>query len=232
DLFLSWPAPPRLLLRSELLHHLVEAEARRLHPDRELLEGLQPPGHDRLRRHEEKDPMTLPVVVPVRLRTALERICSQIVKLRRAELVIIPLPDGDAMVILFDEGDLPVQNPDREQVAVVAPVEELLPRGFLYLALEERQEVVAVQVDFEGLGPQGAALHAAVDHGRIAASGGESRNEVLVRKELVEDGARLDHARPADQRRHAITALPVGGLFSPEWCAAAIGPRHHLRAIV
>src|SRR5262252_7973968 len=64
----SWPpvrrcVPAALLLRRQLLHHLVEIEARGLLPDREFLEARQPLRYHGLRRHNDKGTVRHPFVV-------------------------------------------------------------------------------------------------------------------------------------------------------------------------
>ncbi len=135
-------------------------------------------------------------------------------------------------MLLLLEGRPSTADADGDQLAVVAPVEEFLARGLLHLALEERHQVVAVQVDLEGLAPGLAALLAPCHDIRLAAGGGEGRKQVLMRAHVVVDGPGLMHARPADERRHAEPAFPVGGLLAPERGAAAVRPAHDLGAVV
>src|SRR5262245_6152588 len=146
--------PRSLLRRRQLVHHPVEVEARGLLSDREVLEALEPLSDDRLRRHEQERALRLPLGVLERLGTALERIGPQVIDLRDPVAGELALPDAEAGMLLLLEGDLPVLDPDGEQIAVVAPVEELLAGRFVHLALEEGDEVEAVEVDLERLGAQ------------------------------------------------------------------------------
>ena len=116
--------------------------------------------------------------------------------------------------------------------AVVVPVEELLARRLIHFALEEGDQVVAVEVDLERPASRLAALHAAADDVRIAACGREGGQQILVSEHLVVRRAGLDHARPTDRHRDAEGTLPVGGLLALERRAAAVGPAHHLGAVV
>ena len=47
-----------------------------------------------------------------------------------------------------------------------------------------------------------------------------------------DDGAGLDHARPADERGHAEAAFPLGVLLAAEHRRAAVGPGEGLGAVV
>src|SRR5262249_27755700 len=90
----------------KLAHHLVDIEARRLLPDRELLEALQPLRNERLRRHEKVGPVRLPVAIVDAFRRALERIGPQVVEIRRPQPGELALPGpqrvyaADAAVLL------------------------------------------------------------------------------------------------------------------------------------
>src|SRR5262249_6158251 len=66
----------------------------------------------------------------------------------------------------------------------------------------------------------------------VAACRTESWKEIFVGKEIVVDRAGLDHARPANQARRSIAALPIGRLLATVWGGATIRPRHHLGAVV
>src|SRR5262249_15994162 len=66
----------------------------------------------------------------------------------------------------------------------------------------------------------------------VAACRAESWKEIFVRKEIVVDRARLDHAGPANQARGSIAALPIGRLLATVRGGATIRPRNHLRPVV
>ena len=87
-------------------------------------------------------------------------------------------------------------------------------------------------MDLEGLLAGRVALLELLDDLRLARCGHDGRDHVLVRAEIVEDGARLDHARPPDQARHAVAALPVRVLLASERRRAPVGPAHGLGAVV
>ena len=128
---------------------------------------------------------------------------------------------------------LPVADANGHQVAVIAPVEKSLARILLDLALEEREQVVAVDVHLERLVARlVAALLELLDDIRVAGRRGQGREHVLVREDLVGHGARLDHAGPANGTGHSPAALEVGGLLAAERRRAAVWPAHHLGAVV
>src|SRR5262245_44526902 len=66
----------------------------------------------------------------------------------------------------------------------------------------------------------------------VAACRAESWQEVLMSKEIAVNSARFDHARPANQARGSIAALPIGRLLAAVWGSAAVGPRHYFGAVV
>ena len=221
-----------LLLRRQFLHHLVEVEARGLLPDREFLKAREPLPDHRLRRHDEEHALRHPFAVFERLSAPLEWVGTEVVDIRCPEVGEVPLPDVEARVHLLLEGDLPLVDTQGDQLAIVAPVEEFFAWRFLHLAFEERHQVVAVEVDLERLVSRLAALLAPFHHIRIAAGCGEGRDEIFMREHVVVHGARLDHPGPADHRRHAEAAFPVGRLLTAERGAATIGPAHDLGPVV
>ena len=78
----------------------------------------------------------------------------------------------------------------------------------------------------------GVALGALTDDIGLARDGAERGDPVVVAHELVGHCARFDHARPADQARHAEGAFPVGVLLGAEVRHRAVGPGIHVRAVV
>ena len=107
-----------------------------------------------------------------------------------------------------------------------------LARPFLRLALEGGQQVVPVEVDLVGHPACRQAGQRRLLHVWLAGGGQQRRQPVLVRDDLVDLGAGLDHAGPAHDQRHAIAALPVGVLLAAERRRAAVGPAEHLGAVV
>ena len=136
----------------------------------------EPLRDDGLRRHDQERAVRHPLAVLERLGPALERVGAQVVDVRRPQVGELPLPDVEARVLLLLERDLPLVDADGHQVAVVAPVEELLARRLLHLALEERHQVVAVEVDLERLAARLAALLHLLDEVRLAGRGREGRD--------------------------------------------------------
>src|SRR5262249_6151863 len=148
----------------ELLHHLVKVEARPLLADRELLEALEPLRHHPLRGHDDESARgEIAPVIRSRIGTPLEGCGPEIDAVGNAEASEALPPYVETRMVLLDETDLPLVDAHREQVTVVAPVEELVPRRFFHLAPEEGYEVVAVEVDLEALAPGLTALLAALD---------------------------------------------------------------------
>ena len=178
-----------------------------------------------------------PVAVVDARRAALERVGAQVVQVREAQLGELTLPHADRrfggdLRVLLEERGFPLLVADGHQVAVVGPVDELLARRLLHLALEERHEVVAVEVDLEVLAVGLVALLHLVDEVRLARGGGESGDQVLVGTDVVDHLPGFDHAGPADERRHAEGAFPVGRLLALERRGAAIGPGEDFGAVV
>ena len=80
-----------------------------------------------------------------------------------AQLQEITLPNarrrfGINLSMLLHEGDLPILNSDRHQVAIVAPVQKFMARWFLRVALEEREQVHTVEMNLEILAGERVAL--------------------------------------------------------------------------
>ena len=64
------------------------------------------------------------------------------------------------------------------------------------------------------------------------AAASKRRQPVFLREDVVDDRAGLDHARPADEHRHAEAAFPGRALLAVERRGAAVRPRHRFRAVV
>ena len=143
-------------------------------PRRELLEALQPfrdqrPGPARAGTCAA----AIQFAVVEAVRSALERIGAQVVEFGRTQLGELPHPDATGsfgLISVFCSMNATFQCPsaDRHQVAVVAPIEELLARRFLRLALEERHQVVAVEVDLEVLAVERVTLQQLLDQVGLA----------------------------------------------------------------
>src|SRR5471030_1929352 len=97
------------------------------------------------------------------------------------------------------EGDLPVVIPKRVQVSIVIKVEDFAARTGCDFALEEGHEVVSIKVVFEG----GVTdLHAGEElllYVGIARCRREGRHPILMRHNIIDDGAWLDHAGPTHE---------------------------------
>src|SRR5262249_47747786 len=227
------PPSPRAGRRFQLLHHLVDAEAGRLLPWWKLLEALDPLPDEELGWHQQVDPANQPVLV-VRgfVLGLLEGVAAQVEEPRHPELYDRLRPDLKPLRALLGEHRLPLVVAERHQVAVVAPVEELLARRFLDVTLEVRDQVVAIKVDFERPVPRPVTGLGLGHDVRLAGRGQQCRQHVLVSDELVGDCARLDDSRPADDARHAPAALPVGALLAAERRGATVRPGEDLSPVV
>ena len=135
------------------------------------------------------------------------------------------------MRLLLHEHRLPLLVAKAGKVAVVGPVEEF---AALVRALARKQValVVAVEVNLESLAGGIVALQQLVLDVRLAGRRDQRRRPVLGGEDVVDLGARRHQARPADHRRHAVAALPVGVLLAAERRGAAVGPGERLGAVV
>ena len=133
---------------------------------------------------------------------------------------------------LLQKHQLPLGIAQRRQVASVGPVEELLARRFFGIALKVGQPVVAVQVHLVGHRTGREALEQLCLDVRLAGRGQQRGQHVLVRADLVDDGARLDDAGPLEDAGHTVAALPVGVLLAAEGRRAAVGPAQGFGAVV
>src|SRR4030095_9873236 len=99
-------------------------------------------------------------------------------------------------------------------------------------AREQVPLVIAVEMDLVARGTGAVALQQlGLDVG-LARGRSEGLTPVLCREDFVDLGARLHHAGPAYECRHAVAALPVGVLFAAERRGAAVGPSERLRTVV
>ena len=132
-------------------HHRVEVEARRLLPNGKFLEALQPLCGQGLHRHLDESTIDHPFVIEDGLVAPLERVGAQVEELRQAQFGELSGPYADALVVLLKEDTFPIVDTDRNKLTIIVPVDELLARRFLRFALEERDEIKAVEMDLEGL---------------------------------------------------------------------------------
>src|SRR5439155_8788927 len=190
-----------------LLQHAVEGKASGLLARRELLEGRKPLPDIRGRRNEQEGSVrTPPWIINAFVVGTLERVAPQVEDLGDAECHERLLPDIEAMRALLREHELPVVVAQGNYAAVVAPVEEFMPRRLLGFAFEIWDQVIAVEMNLVGLGAELVALLELCLDVRLANGGQECRYHVFVRANPVEDAARLNDARPTDNARHAVAA--------------------------
>ena len=216
-----------------LFHRLVKREAARLLPRRELPEAGDPLSDEGLRGNENKQSLGRPIN-PQRgvCGGVLEWIHAQIYEHRPAERHEGVHPHLEAGRALLQKEHLPIVVAQGREVTVVRPVNELVTRRFVDFAFEERHQVVAVEVNLEGLVSGLHPFQELLFDVRIAGGRQHCREHVLVRADLVDDRAGFDDAGPSDRGRHAIAAFPAGVFLTAEGCRAAVGPGEGLRAVV
>src|SRR5262249_15855612 len=100
------------------------------------------------------------------------------------------------------------------------------------LAGEKVRLVVAVEMILVSPIAELHALEQLIGDVGTGGSGHQGGEPVEAGDDSVLDGARLDHARPADHARHAETALADGAFGVLERRHAAVRPSEHLRAVV
>src|SRR5580693_190542 len=154
----------------------------------------------------------------------LEGIAPEAEKLRQPQRHERLLPRQNSFPALLHEMDLPVAVAERHQVAFVTPVEDSRARILLYLARQEGNEVVPVEMDLEGLGASLVAFLNFLDDIRLARRCQQRWQHVLVREDVIGDCARLDDTRPPDGARHAPSAFPVRVLLAAKRRGSAIWP--------
>src|SRR5262249_36304882 len=137
-----------------------------------------------------------------------------------------------ALLPLLDESGLPILDTYGHQVAIVAPVQESFAWILLHLSFEERQQIVTVNPDLESLVAGLVSLLELLHNVRLAGGRQKRRQHVGVREDFVGYRARLDHARPPDRAGHAPSTFVVGVFFAAERRRSAVGPTHHLGAII
>src|SRR5690348_8157045 len=104
-----------------------------------------------------------------------------------------------------------------------------LARAF---AGQEIALVVTVEMHLESLAIRFIALQKLGLDFRLTRGGDQGCAPVLGRKDVVDLALRRYVARPANERRNAVAAFPVGVLLAAEWRGASIRPGEGLGAIV
>jgi hypothetical protein len=121
--------------------------------------------------------------------------------------VISPHARGD-VAVGGGEVDFPIVIADRVQVAALVEVNDGFAGALFGLALKKRQEVIAVQVHFEGF-PVGLVpffqFFLYIGH---ACSGQQGGHPVLLGNDVVVHGAGLDDAGPAYDAAGRESRLP------------------------
>ena len=162
----------------------------------------------------------------------LERIATHAHDVRQPQLDerLGPLPHR--IGALHRQIEFPVADPHRDDLAIVAEVDDAGSRGFLHLTGQVGNHVVAVEMDVEFLSVHRAAVEELLGHVRIAGGRQQSRKHVDVRHDAVQYRARLDLPRPAHEAGYAPAAFPVGILLAAERGGGAVGPGVVLRSVV
>jgi hypothetical protein len=112
-------------------------------------------------------------------------------------------------VVLLLEYDFRVADANRNELAIIVPIEKIHARRFLHLAFEERDEIITVEMDLKGLVADLGAFQTFGNDVEITCSS-KGRDQIVVLEHLIIDGAGLDRAGPAVDHGHAICAFPVG----------------------
>lgn len=198
-----------------------------------ILEGCEELTHDGRGGHHDPEFLAPPFAVGRRFGLiALPRVDAQVGHDRDVGGILLA---GKQVSDDGLEGDLPLVVAHGHQISVVAEIEELPARTLSHLAFEERHEVVAVEMVFEGLLARlvaGEQLLLLLQIRIAAGSRDEGRHPVLGRHDVVDDGAGLDDAGPLGQHRHPKASFVHGAFFAAERMIAAIGPAEDFRAIV
>ena len=213
-------------LRLDALEGLAHLGAQAYLPDRKLLEGSDVLHSDA--QYRRQDPALVFRVLPVHVTPLpLERVHQQVGDHRPSKVFqgIVPMP-----VHLRRESDLELLVADGGQRGLVV-VEDEVARRLVTLAGEQRRLVKAVEVELVVATAVALALFQFFDDIRFAGCGGKRRQQVRHVDDVAAH-ATGGRAGPADQERHAHTALPGGALVAPERRSAAFRPHVLVSAVV
>ena len=122
--------------------------------------------------------------------------------------------------------------PDRQDVPVVADVEEGLARTLVDLAHQVREQVEPVEVDLEGLLSGRVPLEQPLPDRRLAGGSEQGREPVLVGHDPVEHAPGGDLPGPSYEGGDAPGPLPIGVLLGPERGDPGVRPAVEVRAVV
>src|SRR5262245_58208678 len=100
------------------------------------------------------------------------------------------------------------------------------------LACEIRKLAITIKMNFESLATRIVASQQLLFDVGIACRRHERRNPIERAERFIGNRARLNLARPANEARHAESALPIGVLLTAERGRASIGPGILVRTIV
>src|SRR5882724_805462 len=195
-----------------------------------LLERLEETANESYGRHHRPELFAPPTAIQHSLGlVAFPRILPQIGDQRNVGGF---LRAGEQVALDGLETQFPVGVSHSRQVAIVREVEEFLSRPFGDLALQERQEVVTIEMCFEGLVSDLHAVQEFSLHIGFTGCGQEGRQKVFARDDVVDDGARLDRAGPFRHHWNAESALVGRALFAAERGVTTVRPGKGLGAVI
>src|SRR5262249_8690565 len=120
--------------------------------------------------------------------------------------------------------NFPIVVANGVQVSGLVKIENLMTGTLLFLALEEGQEIVSVEVLLEGLIANFVAVGHLLHHVWIAGSRQQRRHPVLMGDDVVVDNPGFDDAGPAHEQWNAETAFPGCAFLTEEGGRSAIRP--------
>jgi len=181
----------------ELPEHLVEIERGRPLTWRELDVVLDLLGHERLHLVKEVGMRDHPIPVSVRVFIRpLKRVAAQVEYLWGPELDERLEPAHQLLRPLLHQHQFPIANSDREDIAVVADIENKLPRALLRLAGQIGQQIVPVDMYLEGLVAYRMPVEKLFRDFRLASRSEQRWQPILVRGDVVQPQTGFDLAGP------------------------------------
>src|SRR5262249_22272681 len=120
--------------------------------------------------------------------------------------------------------NFPIVVANGVQVSSLVKIENLMTGTLLFLALEEGQEIVSVEVLLEGLIANFVPVGHLLYHVWIAGSRQQRRHPVLMGDDVVVDNPGFDDAGPARQQWNTEPAFPGRSLLTEEGSRSAVRP--------
>src|SRR5271157_5517897 len=223
----------RSVLKASLLQHrqgLLDAERARRLAGRVLLERREERADDGYGGQHGPQLLTPPAAVEHAFSLVpLPRVLSQVGHHGNVGRILFA---GKEVADNGLEVELPGVVTHGHEVGVVAEVEDLAAWPLGNVTLEVGLEVVAVEVDLEGLVAGLEARQEILFHIWLTGCGEKRWQPILVGHDLVDNGAGLDDARPLGHHGHAESTLVGAALLATERLGAAIWPTEDLGAVV